>query len=168
MESGAGPVTIGPPIQNTQFYVLDKQNQPLGIGIPGELHIGGDGVACGYFKRPELTAERFVPDPFSARPNQRLYKTGDLVRYRTNGHLEFLGRLDNQVKVRGFRIELGEIESALAKVPGIRESVVLARENEPDTKQLVAYIVADESRKPLPADTVSYTHLDVYKRQIRR
>jgi acyl carrier protein len=156
VESGAGPVTIGPPIQNTQFYVLDKQNQPLGIGVPGELHIGGDGVARGYFKRPELTAERFVPDPFSATANQRLYKTGDLVRYRTNGHLEFLGRLDNQVKVRGFRIELGEIESALAKVPGIRESVVLAREDAPGVKQLVAYVVADESRKPLPADVRSF------------
>jgi len=83
------------------FYVLDKQNQPLPIGVPGELHIGGDGVARGYFKRPELTAERFVPDHFSATTNQRLYKTGDLVRYLTNGHLEFLGRLDNQVKVRG-------------------------------------------------------------------
>jgi amino acid adenylation domain-containing protein len=156
VESGAGPVTIGPPIQNTQLYVLDKQNQPLPIGVPGELHIGGDGVARGYFKRPELTAERFVPDPFSETTNQRLYKTGDLVRYRTNGHLEFLGRLDNQVKVRGFRIELGEIECALAKVPGIRESVVLAREDERGVKQLVAYVVADESRKPLPADMRSF------------
>ena len=156
VEAGAGPVTIGPPIQNTQFYVLDKQNQPLPIGVPGELHIGGDGVARGYYKRPELTAERFVPDPFSATPNRRLYKTGDLVRYRTDGHLEFLGRLDNQVKVRGFRIELGEIECALAKVPGIRESVVLAREDERGVKQLVAYVVADESRKPLPADMRSF------------
>jgi amino acid adenylation domain-containing protein len=152
VEAGAGPVTIGPPIQNTQFYVLDKQNQPLPIGVPGELHIGGDGVARGYFRRPELTAERFVPDSFSSAPNRKLYKTGDLVRYRTDGHLEFLGRLDSQVKVRGFRIELGEIESALAKVPGIRESVVLTREDERGVKQLVAYLVADQSQKPQVAD----------------
>jgi amino acid adenylation domain-containing protein len=157
VESGAGPVTIGPPIQNTQFYVLDKQNQPLPIGVPGELHIGGDGVARGYFKRPELTAERFVPDPFSTAANRRLYKTGDLVRHTPDGRLEFLGRLDNQVKVRGFRIELGEIESALAKYPGIRESVVLARENESGIKQLVAYIVADQSQKPQVAELRSFT-----------
>ena len=152
VEAGAAPVTIGPPIQNTQFYVLDKQSQPLPIGVPGELHIGGDGVARGYFKRPELTAERFVPDSFNASPNRKLYKTGDLVRHMPDGHLEFLGRLDNQVKVRGFRIELGEIESALAKVPGIRESVVMAREDERGVKQLVAYLVADESQKPQVAD----------------
>ena len=156
VEAGAGPVTIGPPIQNTQFYVLDKQNQPLPIGVPGELHIGGDGVARGYFKRPELTAERFVPDPFSSAPNRKLYKTGDLVRYRTDGQLEFLGRLDNQVKVRGFRIELGEIESALAKVPGVRESVVLAREDEPGMKHLVAYIAADQLQKLEIADLRSF------------
>jgi acyl carrier protein len=151
-EAGTGPVTIGPPIQNTQFYVLDKQNQPLPIGVPGELHIGGDGVARGYYKRPELTAERFVPDPYSRASDRRLYKTGDLVRYRTDGRLEFLGRLDNQVKVRGFRIELGEIECALAKVPGVRESVVLAREDQPGMRHLVAYIVADQSQKPEVAD----------------
>jgi acyl-CoA synthetase (AMP-forming)/AMP-acid ligase II/acyl carrier protein len=156
VEPGAGPVTIGPPIQNTQFYVLDKQNQPLPIGVPGELHIGGDGVARGYFKRPELTAERFVPDSFSSAPNRKIYKTGDLVRYRMDGHLEFLGRLDNQVKVRGFRIELGEIESALAKVPGIRESVVLAREDERGVKQLVAYLVAGQSEKPQVGDLRSF------------
>jgi amino acid adenylation domain-containing protein len=152
VEAGAGPVTIGPPIQNTQFYVLDKHNQPLPLGVPGELHIGGDGVARGYYKRPELTAERFVPDPFSGTSDRRLYKTGDLVRYRTDGHLEFLGRLDNQVKVRGFRIELGEIECALAKVPGVRESVVLAREDQPGMKHLVAYIVADPAQIPEVAD----------------
>jgi amino acid adenylation domain-containing protein len=148
VEAGAGHVTIGPPIQNTQFYVLDKQNQPLPIGVPGELHIGGEGVARGYYKRPELTAERFVPDPFSRASDRRLYKTGDLVRYRTDGRLEFLGRLDNQVKVRGFRIELGEIECALGKVPGVRESVVLAREDQPGMKHLVAYIVADSAPEP--------------------
>jgi amino acid adenylation domain-containing protein len=152
VEAGACPVTIGPPIQNTQFYVLDKHNQPLPLGVPGELHIGGDGVARGYYKRPELTAERFVPDPFSGTSDRRLYKTGDLVRYRTDGHLEFLGRLDNQVKVRGFRIELGEIECALAKVPGVRESVVLAREDQPGMKHLVAYIVADPAQIPEVAD----------------
>ena len=156
VEAGTGPVTIGPPIQNTQFYVLDKQNQLLPIGVPGELHIGGDGVARGYFKRPELTAERFVPDSFNSATNRKLYKTGDLVRYRADGHLEFLGRLDNQVKVRGFRIELGEIESVLAKVPGVRESVVLAHEGEPGVKQLAAYLVADQLQKPQVADLRSF------------
>lgn len=156
VEPGTGPVTIGPPIQNTQFYVLDKQNQPLPIGVPGELHIGGDGVARGYFKRLELTAERFVRDSFNRATSRKLYKTGDLVRYRADGHLEFLGRLDNQVKVRGFRIELGEIESVLAKVPGVRESVVLAREGEPGAKQLVAYLVADQPQKPQVADLHSF------------
>jgi amino acid adenylation domain-containing protein len=152
VEAGIGPVTIGRPIQNTQFYVLDKQNQPLPIGVPGELHIGGEGVTRGYHKSAELTAERFVPDPFNRTTSRKLYKTGDLVRYRIDGQLEFLGRLDNQVKVRGFRIELGEVESALAKYPGIRESVVLAREDELGRKQLVAYVVVEQPPKPQVAE----------------
>ena len=146
VETGTGPVLIGPPIRNTQFYVLDKHAQPLPVGVPGELYIGGDGVAHGYCKRPELTAERFVPDPFSPGQNRRLYKTGDLVRYRPTGELEFLGRLDNQVKVRGFRIELGEIESVLAKHPGVRESVVVARDDEHGLKRLIAYVIGDTSQ----------------------
>ncbi|MGA8233752.1 MAG: amino acid adenylation domain-containing protein [Candidatus Acidiferrales bacterium] len=148
VEAGPGPVTIGPPIHNTQFYVLDKFNAPLPVGVPGELFISGDGVARGYYKRPDLTAERFVVDPFNSLPGQRMYRTGDLVRYLASGRFEFLGRLDNQVKVRGFRIELGEIEAVLAQYSAIKESVVVAREDEPGQKRLVAYVVADESRRP--------------------
>jgi amino acid adenylation domain-containing protein len=152
VEAGPGPVTIGPPIHNTQFFVLDKFNAALPIGVPGELFISGDGVARGYYKRPDLTAERFVVDPFSTVAGQRMYQTGDLVRYLASGRFEFLGRLDNQVKVRGFRIELGEIEAVLAQFAPIRESVVVAREDEPGQKRLVAYVVADEANRPTVSD----------------
>jgi amino acid adenylation domain-containing protein len=145
---GPDPVTIGPPIANTEFYVLDFRGQPVPIGIPGELHIGGHGIARGYWNRPDLTAEKFLPDPFRTGLDRRLYKTGDLVRYRPDGSLEFLGRLDNQVKVRGFRIETGEVETALMLYPGMRECVVVAREDGPGERRLVAYIVA---AKPSPA-----------------
>jgi acyl carrier protein len=148
--AGEAPVTIGPPINNTTFYVLDAKHQPVPIGVPGELYIGGDGVAKGYFRNAQLTAERFIPDPFSKRSGDRLYKTGDLVRYRSDGTLEFLGRLDNQVKVRGFRIELGEIESVLARNPALRECVVAAQEDEPGSNRLVAYCVPQESQKCSP------------------
>jgi amino acid adenylation domain-containing protein len=144
---GDGPVTIGPPIDNTRFHVLDAKLQPTPVGVPGELHIGGDGVAKGYFHNAPLTAERFIPDPISKQPAYRLYKTGDLVRYRPDGHLEFLGRLDNQVKVRGFRIELGEIESVLSRNPNIRECVVAAQQDDLGASRLVAYCVPHESRK---------------------
>jgi len=144
---GEGPVTIGPPVHNTRFHVLDAKLQPTPIGVPGELHIGGDGVAKGYFRNASLTAERFIPDPISKQPGDRLYKTGDLVRYRPDGHLEFLGRLDNQVKVRGFRIELGEIESVLARNPDMRECVVAAQQDDLGSSRLVAYCVPQESRK---------------------
>jgi acyl-CoA synthetase (AMP-forming)/AMP-acid ligase II/aryl carrier-like protein len=152
VEPGTGPVTIGPPIHNTSFYVLDANQQPLPIGVSGELHIGGHGVAKGYFRNAQLTAERFVPNPFAKEPGDRLYKTGDLVRYRPDGRLEFLGRLDNQVKIRGFRIELGEIESVLARNPDIRECVVAAQEDEPGTNRLVAYCVPQQSQKGSPED----------------
>jgi acyl carrier protein len=144
---GDGPVTIGPPIHNTRFHVLDTKLQPTPIGVPGELHIGGDGVAKGYFRNPSLTTERFIPNPISKQSGDRLYKTGDLVRYRPDGQLEFLGRLDNQVKVRGFRIELGEIESVLARNPDICECVVAAQEDELGGSRLVAYCVPQESRQ---------------------
>lgn len=152
VEAGEGPVLIGGPIGNTQFYVLDPLQQPVPNGVPGELYIGGDGVAAGYYKRPDLTAERFLPDPFRADSGARLYRTGDLVRYRHSGELEFLGRLDNQVKVRGFRIELGEIEMALAKHAAVREGVVAAREDSTGTKRLIGYVVCAESKQPTPAE----------------
>ncbi|HEY4817346.1 MAG TPA: amino acid adenylation domain-containing protein [Candidatus Acidoferrum sp.] len=147
VEAGEGPVTIGPPIHNTRFYVLDGKQQPTPIGVPGELHIGGDGVAKRYFRNAQLTAERFIHNPATQESGDRLYKTGDLVRYRPDGKLEFLGRLDNQVKIRGFRIELGEIESVLARNPDIRECVVAAQEDEPGSNRLVAYCVPQESRE---------------------
>jgi amino acid adenylation domain-containing protein len=147
VEAGEGPVTIGPPIHNTRFYVLDDKHQPAPIGVPGELHIGGDGVAKGYFRNAQLTAERFIPNPASQESGDRLYKTGDLVRYWPDRKLEFLGRLDNQVKIRGFRIELGEIEAVLARNPDVRECVVAAQEDEPGSNRLVAYCVPHESRK---------------------
>ena len=152
VEAGEGPVTIGPPIHNTQFYILDHREQPVPIGVPGELFIAGEGVARGYYKNPELTSARFVPDKFVDDPSRRMYRTGDLARYRPNGTIEFLGRLDNQVKVRGFRIELGEIESVLARHPAVGESAVVAQEDEPGMKRLVAYIVAGDKERPSPDD----------------
>ena len=135
------PVSIGKPIANTQVYVLDGHAEPVPIGVPGELWIGGAGVALGYHRRPELSAERFVPDRFSARPGARLYRSGDLARWDAQGRLHHLGRLDHQVKIRGFRIELGEIEASLSAHPAVRQAVVMGREAGPADLRLVAYIV---------------------------
>jgi acyl-CoA synthetase (AMP-forming)/AMP-acid ligase II len=135
-------VSIGRPLAHLQTYILDAQLQPVPIGVPGELHIGGDSLAKGYLNSAELSAEKFIPNPFSQKPGARLYKTGDKVRYLPDGNIEFLGRIDNQVKIRGFRIELGEIETLLAQHPGIRETVVIAREDLAGDKRLVAYVVA--------------------------
>ena len=141
-------VPIGRSIANVQTYVLDRHLQPVAIGVAGELHIGGVGLARGYLNSPELTAERFIPDPFSSEPGARLYKTGDRVRYRADGNLEFLGRLDDQAKVRGFRVEPGEIEAALRQHAAVRENVVVARENGQGSHRLIAYVVV--AHKPAP------------------
>jgi acyl carrier protein len=135
-----GSIPIGRPIANTEIYIVDRQFQPVPAGIPGELLIGGAGVVRGYLNRPELTAERFIAHPFSNRPGARLYRTGDLARFLPDGKIDFLGRLDHQVKLRGFRIELGEIEAALCEHPQVREGVVVLREFSPGDKRLVAYL----------------------------
>ena len=134
---------IGYPISHTQLYILDIYLNPVPVGVPGELYIGGAGLARSYLHRPELTAERFIPNPFAPTnsPSPLLYKTGDRVRYLADGKIEYLGRIDNQVKIRGFRVELGEIETALSQSPDIKENVVLASENHQGNKQLIAYIV---------------------------
>jgi amino acid adenylation domain-containing protein len=155
----ATSIPIGRPLTNTQIYLLDGQLQPVPIGIPGELYIGGDGLARGHLNRSELTAERFIHNPFiqekgtqedctfcSLPSSDRLYKTGDLARYRPDGNIEFLGRIDNQVKIRGFRIELGEIEAVLSQHPAVFQTVVIVQEDIPGDKQLVAYIVLNQEQ----------------------
>ena len=143
VEPIGGPVPIGRPLLNTTAAVLDAQMEPVPVGVPGELYLGGDGVTAGYWRRPDLTAERFVPDPFGGRAGSRLYRTGDLVRRRPDGLLDFLGRTDHQVKLRGHRIELGEIEAALLAHPGVREAAVAVRDDAPGGgPRLVGYAVA--------------------------
>ncbi|MEQ9237073.1 non-ribosomal peptide synthetase family protein [Coleofasciculus sp. E2-BRE-01] len=141
-------VPIGRPIANTQIYLLDAHLHPVPIGVVGELYISGDGLARGYLNQPEMTEQRFIPNPFSHTSGARLYKTGDLARYLPDGNIEFIGRIDNQVKIRGFRVELGEIETALSQHPGVRESVVLARDDVPGDKRLIVYIVPNRESIP--------------------
>ncbi|WP_256667595.1 non-ribosomal peptide synthetase [Pseudomonas sp. Fl5BN2] len=157
-------IPIGYPIANTRIYILDSHGQPSPLGVAGELHIAGAGVARGYLNRPELTAERFIPDPFVTDPYARMYKTGDLGRWLPDGTIEYLGRNDFQVKLRGFRIELGEIEAALARREGVREAVVIPREDVPGAKRLVAYVlpqtgvdlVPNELRQQLARELAEY------------
>jgi amino acid adenylation domain-containing protein len=141
-------IPIGRPIANTQLYVLDRLLQPVPIGVKGELYIGGDGVAQGYWRRADLTKERFIANPFSPDPQSRLYKTGDLARYLPDGNLDYLGRIDNQVKIRGFRIELGEIETVLSQHPDVERLAVVVNDDIPGNKRLIAYIVPQADRQP--------------------
>lgn len=143
-EQPAETVPLGRPLKNTKVFILDRHLRPAPIGAPGELHIGGAGVARGYMQRPGATAEKFIPDQFSVEPGARLYRTGDLARYLADGRIEFLGRIDDQVKIHGFRIEPAEIELVLRQHPGVNEAVVMAREDQPGEKRLVAYVVPQD------------------------
>jgi natural product biosynthesis luciferase-like monooxygenase protein len=141
-------VSIGRPIANTQIYIFDSHLQPVPGGVSGELYISGDGCARGYYRRPELTAEKFIPNPFNDQPGTRIYATGDLARHRLDGVIEHLGRLDYQVKIRGFRVELEEIEARLGEHPGVREGVIIAHEDASGNTRLVAYLVSNEEKAP--------------------
>jgi amino acid adenylation domain-containing protein len=156
VESAGPEIDIGRPIANTTVWILDRNGSVCPIGVPGEIHIGGDGVALGYLNRPELTADRFIADPFAGAPGARMYRTGDLGRWRADGRLECLGRLDHQIKVRGFRIEPGEIESALLKHPAVIGAVVTAyADGNGGEAQLVAYLVVDPSAgAPIDRETL--------------
>lgn len=150
VEEGAKTIPIGRPISNTEVYILDDDLQPVPLGVTGEIHIGGPGVALGYLNRPELTTQRFIPNPFSRNPGGKLYRTGDLAYWRPDGNLEFVGRNDTQIKIRGFRIELGEIEAQLLRHPHVKETTVLVRRRAPGDKSLVAYIVPRDSEETTP------------------
>ena len=159
MKDSYAGVPIGRPIANTQIYLLDSYLNPVPVGVPGELYAGGDGLAHGYFNRPDLTAERFISNPFRANPQSRLYKTGDLARYLPDGNIEYLGRTDYQVKIRGFRIELGEIETALEQHPHVQQAVVLASQ---DTQRLAAYVVISQELTPDALHTFLKEKLPAY------
>ncbi len=152
VDSRAATIPIGRPIANTDVYLLDAHGEPVPPGVPGEIHIGGPGLATGYLGRPDLTAERFVAHPFDAAPGARLYRTGDRARYRDDGTIEFAGRVDRQVKIRGHRIEPGEVEAALARLPNVREAVVVMHGETSETRRLTAYVVPAKDAQAEPAD----------------
>ncbi len=156
-------VLIGAPIANTQLYVLDPHLQPVPVGVPGELCIGGDGLASGYLRHPELTADKFRPNPFCDEPRGRIYKTGDLVRFRADGKIEFLGRLDHQVKIRGFRIELGEIETVLSRHPDVKTAAVLASEANTGDQRLIAYVVPNHDNEALDNPEADADRISVWQ-----
>jgi len=149
-------ISIGRPIANTQLYILDSNLQPVPIGVPGELYIGGEGVVRGYHNQPELTAERFIKNPFVNSPDARIYRSGDIARWMPDGRVDFLGRVDHQVKIRGYRIELGEIETQLAEHEAIQGAVVIAREDTPGDVRLLAYIIPAQGA-PIDADALRAT-----------
>jgi acyl-coenzyme A synthetase/AMP-(fatty) acid ligase len=153
---GERPVRIGRPIANLGVYLLDEDRSPVEIGQEGEIYVSGVGVARGYLNRPELTSQRFLPDPFTNRPGARMYRTGDLARCLPDGALEYLGRADHQVKIRGFRVELGEIEANLLRHPDVAQVVVVAREDDPDDRRLVAYVVPKDGRTARPRELRRY------------
>jgi amino acid adenylation domain-containing protein/FkbM family methyltransferase len=148
-DTPSGTLPLGKPLPNSRVYVLNEQAEPVPIGVPGELYIGGHGVARGYFRRPELNVEKFVPDKFCLELNSRMYRTGDRARYLPDGNIEFLGRIDSQVKIRGYRVEPGEIEEVLRNHPGVRDAVVTMREDTPGDRRLIAYIVPQSEVQPL-------------------
>jgi len=160
----AEEITIGKPIANTRYYILDNFLQPVPVGVPGQLFIGGAGLSRGYLNRPELTADAFIPDPFADEAGARMYKSGDLARFKADGNVEFLGRLDHQVKIRGFRVELGEIEAALAKHEAVTDCVVAARKDAPGVTRLAAYVIPQDGAKPTVTELRDYLkkHLPDY------
>jgi hypothetical protein len=149
-------VPIGRPISNTRVYVLDSRRAPVPVGVPGELYTSGDGLAEGYLEQPELTAAKFVPNPFSGDPCPRLYRTGDLVRWLPDGNLQFLGRNDSQVKIRGYRVEPGEVEAALTTHPAVQAASVIAREDRSGAKQLSAYVVLRQGQEAQESELRDY------------
>jgi len=154
--AAAGVVPIGRPLANTRAYVLDKEMQPVPVGVAGELFIGGECVTRGYLGEPKKTAQQFIPDPFSAEPGGRLYRSGDLVRYDADGNVIFLGRSDEQLKIRGYRVEPGEIEAALGEHAAVRECLALIREDVAGDARLVAYCVCDEAARPSVSELRSF------------